>query len=81
MNGMAFRHLSEAEMEWLKNRRNDSRPDVQEQARQVFEAKFPRQARNEIKQKMTTDVVIFCSLIFVDSVFIILHLLPSFSFE
>jgi hypothetical protein len=52
LNGMAFRRLSEAEMTWLKNRRNDSRPEVREWARHVFEEKFPRQARNEIKAQL-----------------------------
>ena len=50
--GMMFRYLSETEIKWLKNRRNDSRPEVRELARGVFEEKFPRQARNEIKQTL-----------------------------
>jgi hypothetical protein len=50
--GMMFRHISKAEMEWLKNRCNDDRPEVQTVARQVFEEKFPRQARNEIKARL-----------------------------
>ena len=44
---MGFRYLNESEIKWLKNRRNDRRPEVQELARQVFDMKFPRQARNE----------------------------------
>ena len=52
LHGMMFRYLSEAEMNWLKNKRNDNRPEVSELAQQVFEVKFPRQARNEIKQRL-----------------------------
>ena len=59
LHGMMFRYLSETEIKWLKNRRNDSRPEVQELARQVFEGKFPRQARNEIKQRLHIQNMIF----------------------
>ena len=46
--GMMFRYLSESEIKWLKNRRNDNRPEVSELAKQIFEEKFQRQARNEM---------------------------------
>ena len=49
LHGLAYRHMSESEIKWLKNRRNDSRPEVSELAKQVFNERFPRQARNEIK--------------------------------
>ena len=52
LHGMAFRYLNEAEIKWLKNRRKDDRPEVWELANQVFEVKFPRQVRNEIKQNL-----------------------------
>jgi hypothetical protein len=59
LHGMAFRYLNESEIKWLKNRRNDDRPEVQELARQVFEEKFPRQARNEIKAKLHVKSMVF----------------------
>jgi hypothetical protein len=59
LHSMMFRRLSEAEMTWLKNRRNDSRPEVKELAQQVFEEKFPRQARNEIKQRLHIKNMVF----------------------
>jgi len=59
LHGMAFRHLNEAEMKWLKDRRNDSRPEVKELAGRVFEEKFPRQARNEIKAQLHIKNIIF----------------------
>jgi len=59
LHDMAFRYLNEAEMKWLRNRRNDSRPEVQELARQVFEEKFPRQARNEIKAQLHIKSILF----------------------
>ena len=59
LHGMAFRYLNEAEMKWLKNRRNDTRSEVHELARQVFEEKFPRQARNEIKARLHIKSIIF----------------------
>jgi hypothetical protein len=59
LHGMTFRRLSEAEMTWLKNRRSDSRPEVRELARQAFEEKFPRQARNEIKAQLRIQNMVF----------------------
>jgi hypothetical protein len=52
LHGMMFRYLSESEIKWLKNRRNDSRPEVSELAKQIFEEKFQRQARSEIKARL-----------------------------
>ena len=49
---MVFRHMSESEIKWLKNRRNDSRTEVSELAKKIFEERFPRQARNEIKAQL-----------------------------
>jgi len=57
--GMMFRYLSKTEIKWLKNRRNDNRPEVQELANQIFEEKFPKQARNEIKQKLHVQNIVF----------------------
>ena len=56
---MVFRYISESEIKWLKNRRNDSRPEVSELAKQVFEERFPRQARNEIKARLHIKNMIF----------------------
>jgi hypothetical protein len=59
LHGMMFRRLREAEITWLKNRKNDSRPEVREVARQLFEEKFPRQARNEIKARLHIQNMVF----------------------
>ena len=59
LHGMMFRYLNESEIKWLKNRRNDSRPEVQELAQQVFEEKFPRQVRNEIKARLHIKSIVF----------------------
>ncbi|MDR2022485.1 MAG: hypothetical protein LBQ71_04390 [Hungatella sp.] len=59
LHGMAFRYLNETEIKWLKNRRNDSRPEIQELARQVFDEKFPCQARNEIRAQLHIKNIVF----------------------
>ena len=59
LHGMAFQHLSESEIKWLKNRRNDSRNEVSELAKEVFEIRFPRQARNEVKAKLHIEHMLF----------------------
>ena len=59
LENMALRYISETEKKWLKNRRNDGRPEVRELAQQVFEFKFPRLARNEIKQKLHIQNLLF----------------------
>lgn len=59
LHGMAFRYISEMEMKWLKNRRNVSHSEVRELACQVFSEKFPRQARNEIKQQLHIRTILF----------------------
>ena len=53
IGGMAFRHLSESEIKWLRNRMNDSRPAVREAAREAHSMKFPRYERNMAKKGMT----------------------------
>ena len=40
LHGMSFRCLNESEIKWLKNQRNDSRPEISELANQVFEKNF-----------------------------------------
>ena len=59
LNGMVFRYLNESEIKWLKNRCNDSRPEVKALAQSVFEEKFPRQARNKIKANLHIKNMIF----------------------
>jgi hypothetical protein len=53
IEGMAFRHLSEAEIKWLRGKMNDSRPEVREAAREAHGIKFPRYNRNMIKKGLT----------------------------
>ena len=57
--GMSHRYINDTEIKWLKNRMNDSRPEVRELARQIFEGKFPRLARNEIKQTLHIQNLLF----------------------
>ena len=59
LHNMALRYISKTDIEWLKNRRNDKRPEVRELARQIFEMKFPHLARNEIKQKLNIKNILF----------------------
>jgi hypothetical protein len=50
---MAFRYLSEQEINWLRKKMNDPRPDVREAARAAHNFKFPRFERNQIKKGLT----------------------------
>jgi hypothetical protein len=52
LNGMALRYINKEEIKWLEHRRRDSRPRVRELAQTVFEVRFPRKARNEVKKKL-----------------------------
>jgi len=51
--GMAFRHLSESEINWLRGKMYDSRPEIREAARMAHGIKFPRYERNMIKKGLT----------------------------
>lgn len=53
IEGMAFRHLNESEIKWLRNRMNDKRLKVSEAARAAHNVKFPRYERNIIKKGLT----------------------------
>ena len=59
LHGMMFRYLSESEMKWLKKRCNDIRLEVSELAKQVFDTRFPRQVRNEVKGQLNIKNVVF----------------------
>jgi hypothetical protein len=50
---MAFRHLNEQEIKWLRKRMNDPRPEVREAAREAHKIKFPRYERNMIKKGLS----------------------------
>ena len=50
---MAFRHLNEQEIKWLRKRMDDPRPEVREAAREAHGMKFPRYERNMIKKGLT----------------------------
>jgi len=51
---MAFRHLNEQEIKWLRKRMNDPRTEVREAAREAHRFKFPRYERNILKKGLTT---------------------------
>jgi len=53
IEGMAFRHLSEQEIKWLRNHMKDSRTDVREAAINAHQIKFPHYERNIAKKGMT----------------------------
>jgi hypothetical protein len=50
---MAFRYLNEQEINWLRKRLNDPRPEVREAAQAAHGFKFPRYERNMIKKGLT----------------------------
>ena len=50
---MAFRHLNEQEINWLRKKMNDPRPEVRDAAREAHKIKFPRHERNIIKKGLT----------------------------
>jgi len=53
IEGMAFRYLSGAEVKWLRDKINDSRPEIQEAARMVHSTKFQGYERNLAKKGLT----------------------------
>lgn len=53
IQGMAFRHLSEPEIKWLRNRMKDSCPEVREAAIDAHRIKFPHYERNTEKKGLT----------------------------
>jgi len=53
IDGMAFRHLSKADIKWLRGKMGDPRPDVRGAARGVHGFKFPYYERNMIKKGLT----------------------------
>ena len=52
-DNMAFRHLNEQEIKWLRKKMNDPRPAVRDAARGAHNAKFPRYERNQLKKGLT----------------------------
>jgi len=54
IENMPLRHLSETEIKWLRNKMNDSRPEVRDAAREAHGIKFPHYERNMIKKGLTT---------------------------
>lgn len=53
IEGMAFRHLSEGEIKWLRGKMNDQRPEVREAATEAHRIKFPHYERNMAKKGLT----------------------------
>jgi len=53
IENMAFRHLSETEIKWLRGKMNDSRPEVKAAAREAHAIKFPHYERNMMKKGLT----------------------------
>jgi hypothetical protein len=59
LHAMMRRDLDKGEINWLKSRRGDSRPEVGELAKRVFETRLPWLARKEIKQKLRIKKMVF----------------------
>ena len=53
LENLPLRRLSESEMNWLKNRTHDHRPEVKSLACMVYAERFPRLARNQKKQELS----------------------------
>lgn len=53
IESMAFRHLSESEIKWLRGKMKDKRQDVSKAAREIHGVRFPRYERNRIKKGLT----------------------------
>lgn len=53
IENMAFRHLSETEIKWLRKKMNDPLPEIRETAREAHNIKFSRYERNMIKKGLT----------------------------
>lgn len=45
-------HLSKEQIEWLKNKCHDKRPEVSETAKELFEMRFPYAERNKRKKQI-----------------------------
>ena len=50
---MAFRHLNEQEIKWLRKKMNDPRPEVREAACEAHHIKFPGYERSQYKKGLT----------------------------
>jgi len=50
---MAFRYLSKQEIEWLRGKMDDPRPEISEAARRAYSFKFPNHERNIAKKGLT----------------------------
>lgn len=53
IEGMVGRHLSEAEVKWLRGKLKDERPDVRHAAKAVHDLRFPHYERNIAKKGLT----------------------------
>jgi hypothetical protein len=59
---MAFRYLSKAEIKWLRDKMNDSRPEVRDNASAVYDMKFPNHNRDLAKITELKTPVLFSEL-------------------
>ena len=53
IEGMAFRHLNEQEIKWLRKKMDDLNPYIARAAKEAHGFKFPRYERNQIKKGLT----------------------------
>ena len=56
---MPMRRLTDSEKKWLENRVRDSRPEVAELARSVYNMHFPHAERNAMKKQLTINVLAY----------------------
>jgi RimJ/RimL family protein N-acetyltransferase len=62
IDNMAFRYLSKMEIKWLRGKMNDSRPEVRDNARTVYNMKFPNHDRDLAKVTEPKTPVLFSKL-------------------
>lgn len=56
---MPMRRLTDSEKKWLENRVHDSRPEVAELARSVYNMHFPHAERNAMKKQLHINALTF----------------------
>ena len=62
INNMAFRYLSKAEIKWLRDRMNDSRLEIREAAKEVYNERFPNHGHKGAKAAERKTPVLFSGL-------------------
>jgi hypothetical protein len=59
IDGMAFRHLSQVEINWLRKKMHDENEHVRDAAKRAHDIKFPHYERNLLKKGLTARALEF----------------------